>query len=144
MNVGFIPLAISAIGLAYAALMLKNRQRRDNAVFGVLVLVDAGMTAWRGLNVLTGGSIVSPGVLVPCAIGTIALSLLSFEFVYAFPRRPPMPWTARLAMLAWGGVAIVLALVNIDGPWKHNTAIEVGFFAPATILIFVLIIRAYR
>jgi len=143
-NAGFIPLAISAIGLAYAALMLKNRQRRDNLVFGILVLVDAGMTAWRGLNVLTGGSIVSPGVLIPCSIGTIALALLSFEFVYAFPRRPPMPWAMRIAMIAWGGFAIVLALVNIDGPWKHNTAIELGFFAPATIVIFVLIARAYR
>lgn len=144
MNAGFIPLAISMIGLAYAALMLKNRQRRDNAVFGVLVLVDAGMTAWRGLNVLTGGSIVAPGVLVPCTIGTIALALMSFEFVYAFPRRAPMPWSARLALLAWGCVAIALALVNVGGPWKHNTAIELGFFLPATILIFLLIVRAYR
>ena len=40
MNAGFIPLAIAAIGASYAALMLKNRHRRDNLVFGILILVE--------------------------------------------------------------------------------------------------------
>nr|MBA3462562.1 hypothetical protein [Deltaproteobacteria bacterium] len=144
MNEGLIPLVIAVIGASYAGLMLKNRSRHDNLVFGILVLVDAGMTAWRGLNVLTGGSIVSRGVLVPCTIGTIALALLSFEFIASFPRRTPMRWGWRIAALVWGAAAIVMALINIDGPWKHNTAIELGFFAPATIVIFILIARSYR
>ena len=144
MNAGLIPLAIAVIGASYAGLMLKNRSRRDNLVFGILVLVDAGMTAWRGLNVLTGGSIVSKGVLVPCTIGTIALALLSFEFVTSFPRRQPMRWPFRIALIVWGASAIALAVWNVDGPWQQNTAIEVGFFAPATILMFVLIGIGYR
>ncbi len=144
MNAGLIPLAIATIGASYAALMLRGRQRRDNLVFGILVLVDAGMTAWRGLNVLTGGSIISVGVLIPCTIGTISLSLLTFEFVTAFPRHTPMRWRWRALLIAWGVFAIGLALVQIDGPWRRTTAIELGFFAPATVLIFLLIGRSYR
>ncbi|MBL0217903.1 MAG: hypothetical protein IPQ07_28990 [Myxococcales bacterium] len=144
MNAGLIPLAIATIGASYAALMLRGRQRRDNLVFGILVLVDAAMTAWRGLNVLTGGSIISVGVLVPCTIGTISLSLLTFEFVTAFPRHTPMRWRWRALLIAWGVFAIGLALIQIDGPWRRTTAIELGFFAPATVLIFLLIGRSYR
>lgn len=144
MNVGLIPLAIAAIGASYAGLMLKNRQRRDNLVFGILVLVDASMTAWRGLNVLTGGSIISRGVLVPCTVGTIALTLLTIEFIVAFPRHPPMRWRWRGPMLVWGVAALALATMQVDGPWAGNTAIELGFFMPATLLTFALLARAYR
>jgi len=143
-NAGLIPLAIAAIGASYGGLMLKNRQRRDNLVFGVLVLVDAAMTAWRGLNVLTGASIISYGVLVPCTIGTIALSALTFEFVVGFPRQTPMRWPARAALIAWCILAIVIATIPSHGPWRSNTLMELTFFAPATLLIFILIIRSYR
>ncbi|HSR97840.1 MAG TPA: hypothetical protein VLM79_12355, partial [Kofleriaceae bacterium] len=81
-------------------------------MFGLLALTDAGMTAWRGMNVLTGGSIVAPGVLVPCMLGTIALALLTFEFISAFPRRPAMSWRWRGAMLAWGAIAAVLVITT--------------------------------
>ena len=144
MNAGLIPLAIATVGAAYAGLMLRGRHRRDNLVFGILVLVDAGMTAWRGLNVLTGGSIVSRGVLVPCTCGTIALALLTVEFVVAFPRHQPMRWHWRLPMLLWGLLAIVLAVLPNNGPWAGNTAIELGFFTPMTILTLALIGRSYR
>ena len=144
MNAGLIPLAIAAIGAAYAGLMLRGRHRRDNLVFGILVLVDAGMTAWRGLNVLTGGSIVSRGVLVPCTVGTIALALLTVEFVVGFPRQQPMRWHWRVLVLLWGVLAIVLAVLPVTGPWGGTTAIELGFFTPMTILTFVLIGRSYR
>ena len=43
-------------------------RRRDNLVFGLLTLTDAAMTAWRGLNVLTGGSITSRGVIDPVRV----------------------------------------------------------------------------
>ncbi len=144
MNAGLIPLAIATIGASYAALMLRGRSRRDNLVFGILVLVDAGMTAWRGLNVLTGGSIVSRGVLVPCTIGTISLALLTVEFVTAFPRHQPMRWRWRIPLLLWGAFAIFLAVLPVHGPWGGTTAIELGFFAPMTILTFLLIGRSYR
>ena len=62
MIAGLIPIAIAAIGAAYAVLVFRGSRRRDNVVFALLALTDAGMTAWRGLNVLTGGSIVSMGV----------------------------------------------------------------------------------
>ena len=74
MNAGFVPLAIATIGASYAALVLRGFRRRDNLVFGLLALTDAAMTAWRGINVLTGGSIIASGVLVPCEIGTVVLA----------------------------------------------------------------------
>ena len=84
--VGLIPLAVAAIEASYAALVLRGWRRRDNLVFGLLALDDATMTAWRGLNVLTGGSIIANHVMVPCMIGTITLAVLSLDFIASFPR----------------------------------------------------------
>jgi signal transduction histidine kinase len=144
MNAGIIPLAIATVGAAYAALVLRGSRRRDNLVFGILILVDAAMTAWRGVNVLTGGTIIARGVLVPCTIGTIALSLLTLEFIVAFPRHRPMSWRWRGAMFAWGAAAIVLAVIPAGGPWGDNTPSELGFFLPVTLLIFALSYRSFR
>jgi signal transduction histidine kinase len=144
-NAGLIPLAVATVGASYAALVLRGWQRRDNLMFGLLALTDAAITGWRGVNVLTGGSIVAPGVLVPCMLGTIALALLTFEFVSAFPRRPPMSWRWRAAMLAWGAIAVVLVVVATDptrvGKWTNALA-ELVFFTPATIVVFILGARA--
>jgi signal transduction histidine kinase len=146
-NAGLIPLAVATIGASYATLVLRGWRRRDNLMFGLLALTDAGMTAWRGINVLTGGSIVAPGVLVPCMLGTICLALLTFEFVSAFPRRPAMSWRWRGAMLAWGAIAAVLVITVTDptggGTWTNALA-ELVFFAPATIVVFVLGARAWN
>jgi signal transduction histidine kinase len=144
-NVGLIPLAVATVGASYAALVLRGWRRRDNLVFGLLALTDAAMTAWRGVNVLTGGSIIARGVLVPCMIGTILLSLLTIEFVTAFPRRPAMRWGWRAALLAWGAAAVVLGAIdsatgNLEEPM---TLVELGFFAPATLLIFALGARSF-
>jgi signal transduction histidine kinase len=145
-NAGIIPLAVAAIGASYAALVLRGWRRRDNLMFGLLALTDAAMTAWRGVNVLTGGSIISPSVLAPCMVGTVALAMLTLEFVSAFPRRRPMSWRWRSVMLVWGaiGVAIVTAMPQpanyADG--THMLA-ELVFFLPATLLVFVLGARAY-
>ncbi len=144
MNVGILPLAIATIGAAYAALVLRGSRRRDNLVFGLLVLTDATMTAWRGINVMTGGSIVSRGVMIPCSVGTIAMSLLTLEFIVAFPRRRPMSWRWRGAMVAWAGAAIALAPRRGGGPWGPNTLLELGFFLPMTLLIFAVSYRSYR
>jgi signal transduction histidine kinase len=145
-NVGLIPLAIAAVGASYAALVLRGWRRRDNLMFGLLALTDAGMTVWRGVNVLTGGSIVAPGVLVPCMIGTIALALLTLEFVSAFPRRRPMSWRWRGAMLAWGAAGVAISAATVDPSAMHagaNALAEVVFFMPATLLVFGLGARAY-
>jgi len=146
-NPGLIPLAIATIGASYAAIVLRGWRRRDNLMFGLLALTDAAMTAWRGINVLTGGSIVSPGVLVPCMLGTIVLALLTLEFVSGFPRRCPMSWRWRAAMLAWGAVGVALSFVatepsNFSDP--ASILAEVVFFGPATVLVFVIGVRAFR
>ena len=141
---GLIPLAIATIGAAFAGLVLRGYPRRDNRVFGVLVLLDAAMSAWRGLNVVTGGSITSPGVLVPCGFGTIALSVLTFEFVTAFPRRPAVRWRWRAPIIVWSAAAVVMSMVSIGGPWRERTAVTFGYFVPITALILVLCVRAYR
>lgn len=143
MNAGLIPLAIAAIGVAYGTLILRGPKRRDNVVFGILSLTDAAVTAWRGLNVLAGGSIISSGVLVPCTLGTIVLAILTLEFVTAFPRRRPMSWWWRAPLLAWGAAALLLAARETGGPWERTSQVELWFFGPATSLVFVLGARSF-
>jgi len=141
---GIIPLAVAMIGASYAAVILKGTPSRDNIVFGILALVDASMTAWRGLNVLAGGSIISQGVLVPCTIGTVVLALLTIEFIWSFPGRPPLSWRARGLLIAWGVFGLVLGGVRADTGWGMHFYAELGFFLPSTLLIFGLAARAFR
>jgi len=144
-NAGFVLLAVATIGAAYATLVLRGYRRRDNLMFGLLALTDAAMTAWRGLNVLSGGSIISRGVLVPCTIGTILLALLTLEFISAFPRRPPMRWRWRILMLAWGAGALVAASRGAGHMLNTSHALlEYGFFTPMTLIVFVLGALAFR
>lgn len=144
MNAGLIPLAIAMVGLAYAALVLRGAPRRDNLVFGLLTLTDAAMSAWRGLNVLTGGSIISRGVLVPCTLGTIILAMLTLEFIAGFPRGRAMSWRWRIPMLTWGIGALAFATIQSTGPWGGSTNLELYFFAPITTVIFIAGWFAYR
>ena len=47
------------------------------------------MTAWRGVNVLAGEPIVDAALsLLPCAIGTIVMAVLSIEFMFELPAPP--------------------------------------------------------
>jgi signal transduction histidine kinase len=136
---GVVALAIAAIGAAYAGLAIKaDPRRRDNLMFGALALTDASMTAWRGINVLSGDSIVADSVTLPCSIATILLAVFTIEFIYGFPRRECFGWRWRTALIAWAFVgALVCILCDWKGDWNH-TASEWVFFAPATVLIVVL------
>jgi signal transduction histidine kinase len=129
---GVVALAIAAIGAAYAGLVIKaDPGRRDNLMFGALALTDAAMTAWRGINVLSGDAIVAPSVTVPCAVATIVLAVFTIEFVFGFPRRECFGWRWRLALIAWALVAAAITVHDAD-------CSEWVFFAPATLLILVL------
>jgi signal transduction histidine kinase len=143
---GALLLAIAAIGTAYALLVIRAApRRRDNVVFGALAACDAAMIAWRGFNVLSGDPIVGSAVLVPCGIGTIAMALITLEFLAAFPRRPAMAWSRRLVMIAWGVAAIyVVVVVDRDHQWGDTMIAEYVFYLPATLLIFGLCARAWR
>ncbi len=134
-----LSLAIAAIGAAYAGLVIRAApHRRDNVMFGALALTDAAMTAWRGFNVLSGESIVNASVTIPCSLATIVLALLTIDFVASFPRRPGMSWRWRGLLIAWGLVAAA-ALVAVDGGYEWRKSLsEWIFFAPATLLVFVL------
>ncbi|HEY0192192.1 MAG TPA: hypothetical protein VGC42_13820, partial [Kofleriaceae bacterium] len=145
-GLGSIPLAIAAIGASYAVLVLRGWRRRDNLMFGLIALTDSLMTAWRGVNVLTGGSIVARGVMSPCMFGTIVLAMLTPEFIVAFPRRRPMAWRWRALLLAWGVVGAVLAArIRQPGDFADSRELvaELVFFLPATFLVFALGLRAY-
>jgi signal transduction histidine kinase len=143
-TLGLIPLAIALVGASYAILTLRNAHRRDNLVFGTLIIIDATMTAWRGLNVLTGGSIVSRGVLVPCTLGTVALALITYEFISSFPNHRPMRWRWRILLIVWGALALVSAGISIPGPWGQNTLVEYVFFIPSFVGMVFLLAFAYR
>ncbi|HEY4055270.1 MAG TPA: ATP-binding protein [Kofleriaceae bacterium] len=142
---GFIPLAVATIGAGYSALLLKHARRYDIFVFGILVAVDASIAAWRSLNVLSGAEITSPGVLIPCSIGTIFLAFLTFEFLAAFPNTGKMRWRWRGLLIAWAFAAFAVTfLVPIHGPWGRNTPLEVFYFIPMTGLMLVVAARAYH
>ncbi|HET9625488.1 MAG TPA: ATP-binding protein [Kofleriaceae bacterium] len=145
--VGLIPLAVAAIEASYAALVLRGWRRRDNLMFGLLALNDAVMTAWRGLIVLTGGSIIANAVLVPCMIGTITLAVLSLDFLAGFPRQRALAWCWRCPVLAWAAVVIVWALVTTP-PDAVTTDLarraDLTFFLPMTALVLAVGARSYR
>ncbi len=144
MTSGLIVLAIAAIGAAYAGLVLRAaRHRHDNLAFGILALCDAMITAWRGLNVLAGDSIVDIAVTVPCAIGTVVLAILTLEFVTAFPNLRPLRWRWRALLILWGVGGI--ATVAIES--QHDATLRISqlvFFTPATLSILALCARAWR
>ena len=144
MNIGLLPLAIAAIGASYAGLVIRAApNRRDNVVFGLLAMTDAAMTAWRGVNVLAGDSIVTSSVAIPCALATIVLAVVSIEFMVSFPRRPGMRWRWRAPLIAWaiaGGAIVVF--IDAKGEWSSSVA-EWVFYAPATMLVFALGARAW-
>ncbi len=142
---GLLCVAIAAIGAAYARLVIcAGPRRRDNLMFGALAATDALMILWRGVNVLTGGSLIEPAVTLPCAIGTVAMSVLTINFLASFPRRRAMPWPLRVALVAWGLAAFVMIMfVDFHKPWE-SASVELFFFLPTTLLVFVVGAIAWR
>ena len=140
-----IALACASLGAAYAGLVIRAApDRRDNIMFGALALTDAAMTAWRGISVASGQSIVSATVTLPCSIATIVLSTLTIDFIASFPRRRGMSWRWRAALIAWGLVgAVVVIAVDWKGDWNHTVS-EWVYYAPATLLTVLLGWRAWR
>ena len=143
---GLLALAIAAVGASYGGLVIRAAPtRRDNLVFGVLAMTDAAMILWRGVAVLSGESIVSTTVTVPCAFGSVGLALITMEFLWSFPRRRPMRWRVRAVLIAWGLVGITaVAMVDTGKPWQAFRLAELVFYLPATLFIFVLGGRAWR
>jgi signal transduction histidine kinase len=141
-----ITFVISAIGFAYGALVIKAAPtRRDNVVFGVLAMTDAAMILWRGVSVLSGESIVSSTVTVPCAVGTIVMALITMEFLWSFPRRPPMKWRWRALLILWGISGILsVAFIDRGQPYMAFRVAELTFFSPSTFVVFVLGAIAWR
>ncbi len=140
MIAGLLVIAIAAVGAAYGGIVIRAAPtRRDNVVFGVLAMTDAAMILWRGVNVLSGESIVSTAVTVPCAIGSVGLSLATIEFLWSFPRRPAMRWSWRAFFLAWGALGVASIVLFGDGePWQGFRLAELAFFIPSSLLTFVL------
>ncbi|MEO6774223.1 MAG: ATP-binding protein [Kofleriaceae bacterium] len=142
---GIVALLIAAIGAAYAGLVIRAApHRRDNILFGLLAATDAAMTAWRGVNAIAGVPIIDASCLMPCAIGTIVMALLSMEFMFSFPRRRAMPWRWRGAMLVWAAAAMWTVVRTHLGTTPIYLDTEVVFFLPATAVTLLLGARAWR
>jgi signal transduction histidine kinase len=71
------------------------------------------------------------------------LAVLTIEFITGFPRRRPMSWTWRVPILLWAGWSIALLVIETDHA-KHLQLTQWTFFAPVTLLIVLLGIRAWR
>ena len=124
---GLLLLAIAAVGAAYGGLVIRAApKRRENLVFGALALSDAAMITWRAINVLSGERIVSEAVTVPCAIGTMVMAILTFEFLYAFPGRPALRWRYRAALIAWAVAAASVSTTGVGARGALPERAEVG------------------
>lgn len=142
---GLISLAIAAIGTAFAILVLRGApRRRDNLLFGALALIDAAMVAWRGVNVVAGDSIVDVAVVVPCALGTMVLAVISIDFMASYPRRAALSWRWRGVVLAWFGVAAIVMVTAERERSTDLTGIEQLFFVPAAMVVFFLARRSWQ
>ena len=145
MIAGIIPIAIAAIAGAYALLVIRAAPgRRDNMMFGALALTDASMTAWRGINVLSGDTIIANTVTLPGAFASSLSAIFTIDFVASFPRHHGMSWRWRTALITWGIVGgLVTVLIDWHGQWGHAVS-EWVFFGPATLIVIVLGVRAWR
>ena len=144
MILGVISLAIAAVGASYALLVLRAAPgRRDNIAFGTLAMTDAGMTAWRGISSLAGETVIDATVTVPCSVATIALAVMTIEFITPFPRRKPISWKWRAPVIAWAAAAAIVAIIEgqLGAPFYFT---QLFFFAPVTILIVILGYRSWR
>lgn len=145
MTAGLLPLAVSAIGTAFAILVLRAAPtRRDNLLFGALALIDAAMAAWRGVSVLAGETVVDAVVTLPCAFGTMALGAISIDFMASYPRRPALPWRWRSFVVAWFVVAAAVVVMADHRRSANIIAIEQVFFVPAAILVIYLGRRSWK
>ncbi|MGE0547234.1 MAG: sensor histidine kinase [Kofleriaceae bacterium] len=140
---GILVLMIAAIGAGFTTVVLRGANgRRDSLAFGALALVDSTLTAWRGLNVVSGESLIDPSVTITCGVFTVVLAVLTIEFIVGFPRRAPMSWRWRGLLLAWAGGAIAVIATQYNG--KFVQLVQWLFFAPITLAIFGLGYRAWR
>ncbi|HEY1547386.1 MAG TPA: ATP-binding protein, partial [Kofleriaceae bacterium] len=145
MNAGVVILLIAAMGASYAGLVLRAApHRRDNLLFGALALVDSVMTAWRGVNVLGGWPIIVPSVMVPCAVFTVVMAVISIEFMASFPRRPAPARRWTCAVIAWGTIGMITLLASPPHSPTGFWVPELTFYLPSTLLIFALGVRAWR
>jgi hypothetical protein len=142
---GLLLVLIAAIGAAYGGLVIRAApKRRDNLMFGILAMTDAGMILWRAINVLTGEPISSGSIILPCSLGTMVMAILTMDFLASFPRRPAMRWRWRLLLIAH---AIVGALVLLSDRGRHGEAMlrpSLVYFAPTTLFIFAIGFHVWR
>jgi signal transduction histidine kinase len=143
---GLLLVLIAAIGAAYGGLVIRAAPtRRDNVMFGLLAMTDAAMILWRAVTVLTGGSITSESVTLPCGLGTMAMAVITMDFLHSFPRRAPMKWRWRLLLIAWATSGmLVTALIDAGRPWNVLRVSELTFYLPATVTVFFIGLRAWR
>jgi signal transduction histidine kinase len=143
---GLLLVLIAAIGAAYGGVVIRAApKRRDNVMFGLLAMTDASMILWRAVNVLTGEPITSPAVTLPCALGTMVMAVITMDFLWSFPRRPPMKWRWRLILVAWAiGGALITACVDTGKAWDSVRLSEFVYFAPSTIVVFLIGLRAWN
>ena len=139
MLAGIIPIAIAAVGVAYGGLVIRAApKRRDNLMFGAIAMTDASMTAWRGINVLSGQQIVNPAVVLPCSLMSIVLAALTLDFMASFPRRPSISWRWRALLIAWVMTAATFAIITGHPDDGTRKVMEWVLFAPSTALVLVL------
>jgi signal transduction histidine kinase len=141
---GALLLAIAVVGAAYCSMVLRAApRRRDNRLFFAIGILDVTMVAWRGVFVLSGGTIVDAWCLAPCSVGTTVLAIICVEFLWGFPNHPRMPWSLRAALIV-ASIAASIYMTLFPAITPGMRFISFAYFLPVTLTICIVGVRAWR
>ncbi len=141
---GWALIAIAVLGVAYSSMVLRAAPgRRDNQLFFAIAILDVTMVAWRGVFVLTGGSILDSWCLTPCSVATTVLATLSVEFLWGFPGHARTPRRLRAIVVGMAVAASTYMLASPRAP-HGMTIVSWAYFMPITATICAVGVRAWR
>lgn len=142
---GLLLVLIAAIGAAYGGLVIRAApKRRDNLMFGVLAMTDAGLILWRAINVLTGQPISAHSIVLPCSLGTMVMAILTMDFLASFPRLPPMRWRWRALLIIHAIIGGYVLFIDQGKAGEAMLRSSIVYFAPTTIAIFAFGLHVWR
>jgi signal transduction histidine kinase len=131
------------LGVSWAVVVYRADPRRwDNRVFAAIGAIDAAMAFLRAFAVYGGTSLIEVGLGRWCAVLSIALSWLTIELAYSFPRSKPAPTWLRLLVLLCCTVSC--GFLVAPGWRSYMLAISFVFFLPMFALTVALLWRTYR
>jgi signal transduction histidine kinase len=100
------------VSIPFPIVVLRAEPRRwDNRVFAAMALGDATLSAYRGLAVMSGHSLVELDVVANNTRAAFVMAWLSIEFAYSFPFSRPAPARIRVPTVIAVGAMLGLSAI---------------------------------